>query len=263
MILLNEYSRFNFELNIELNHFFARFNVKMNNQNISATPIGRWRGWRLSTRSGSSDSPRIQDTAGNNHFFLSWHSRLTQILSVTLHNSFAQEPIVKKFSRFSFPVCYCIVWVGAKLGVVWPNMEMQISWQLEGWFANCKLWKLPIIFIIVHLHFASRLLGKESKVSLTAFFYAFPWLCSKQWSWKRLTSRPNVEMEISGKLAVWPRSEILHLGSDIRVCKLDLTPQTGKREPKKAADCCVVLQMQALKGLQCTRGCRVEGISQD
>ena len=34
IILLNEYSRFNFELN----HFFARFNVKMNNQNISATP---------------------------------------------------------------------------------------------------------------------------------------------------------------------------------------------------------------------------------
>ena len=29
---------FNFELNIELNHFFARFNVKMNNQNQSATP---------------------------------------------------------------------------------------------------------------------------------------------------------------------------------------------------------------------------------
>ena len=39
---LNEYLRFNFELNIELNHFFARFNVKMNNQNISATP--RYRG---------------------------------------------------------------------------------------------------------------------------------------------------------------------------------------------------------------------------
>ena len=37
---LNEYLRFNFELNIELNHFLARFNVKMNNQNVSATPIG-------------------------------------------------------------------------------------------------------------------------------------------------------------------------------------------------------------------------------
>ena len=37
--LLNEYLRFNFELNIELNHFLARFNVKMNNQNVSATPI--------------------------------------------------------------------------------------------------------------------------------------------------------------------------------------------------------------------------------
>ena len=36
---LNEYLRFNFELNIELNHFLARFNVKMNNQNVSATPI--------------------------------------------------------------------------------------------------------------------------------------------------------------------------------------------------------------------------------
>ena len=32
--LLNEYLRFNFELN----HFLARFNVKMNNQNLSATP---------------------------------------------------------------------------------------------------------------------------------------------------------------------------------------------------------------------------------
>ena len=36
--LLNEYLRFNFELNIELNHFLARFNVKMNNQNVSLTP---------------------------------------------------------------------------------------------------------------------------------------------------------------------------------------------------------------------------------
>ena len=31
---LNEYLRFNFELN----HFLARFNVKMNNQNVSPTP---------------------------------------------------------------------------------------------------------------------------------------------------------------------------------------------------------------------------------
>ena len=38
IILLNEYSWFNFELNIELNHFLARFNVKMNNQNLSPTP---------------------------------------------------------------------------------------------------------------------------------------------------------------------------------------------------------------------------------
>ena len=36
---LNEYLRFNFELNIELNHFLARFNVKMNNQNVSPTPM--------------------------------------------------------------------------------------------------------------------------------------------------------------------------------------------------------------------------------
>ena len=43
IILLNEYSRFNFELNIELNHFLARFNVKMNNQNLSATPT--WTPW--------------------------------------------------------------------------------------------------------------------------------------------------------------------------------------------------------------------------
>ena len=42
--ILNEYFRFNFELNIELNHFSARFNVKMNNQNVSATPTPPTRG---------------------------------------------------------------------------------------------------------------------------------------------------------------------------------------------------------------------------
>ena len=36
--LLNEYFRLNFELNIELSHFLARFNVKINNQNVSVTP---------------------------------------------------------------------------------------------------------------------------------------------------------------------------------------------------------------------------------
>ena len=36
---MNEYFRFNFELNIELNHFLARFNIKMNNQNVSLTPM--------------------------------------------------------------------------------------------------------------------------------------------------------------------------------------------------------------------------------
>ena len=41
---LNEYLRFNFELNIELNHFLARFNVKMNNQNVSLTPRLGWVG---------------------------------------------------------------------------------------------------------------------------------------------------------------------------------------------------------------------------
>ena len=41
-IFLNEYFLFNFELNIKLNHFLARFNVKMNNQNVSATPTFRW-----------------------------------------------------------------------------------------------------------------------------------------------------------------------------------------------------------------------------
>ena len=35
---LNEYFWFNFELNIELNQFLARFNVKMNNQNVPPTP---------------------------------------------------------------------------------------------------------------------------------------------------------------------------------------------------------------------------------
>ena len=36
--LLNEYFQFNVELNIEFNHFLARFNVKINNQNVSMTP---------------------------------------------------------------------------------------------------------------------------------------------------------------------------------------------------------------------------------
>ena len=39
---LYEYFVFNFELNIELNHFLARFNVKINNQNVSATPMDGW-----------------------------------------------------------------------------------------------------------------------------------------------------------------------------------------------------------------------------
>ena len=44
-IFLNEYFGFCFELNFELNHFSARFNEKMNFQNVSNTPSGRgeWR----------------------------------------------------------------------------------------------------------------------------------------------------------------------------------------------------------------------------
>ena len=37
-IFLNEYFGFCFELNFELNHFSARFNEKMNFQNVSPTP---------------------------------------------------------------------------------------------------------------------------------------------------------------------------------------------------------------------------------
>ena len=37
-IFLNEYFGFCFELNFELNHFSARFNEKMNFQNVSHTP---------------------------------------------------------------------------------------------------------------------------------------------------------------------------------------------------------------------------------
>ena len=36
-IFLNEYFGFCFELNFELNHFSARFNEKMNFQNVSPT----------------------------------------------------------------------------------------------------------------------------------------------------------------------------------------------------------------------------------
>ena len=39
---LNEYFGFSFEWNIELNHFLARFNEKMNIQNVSArTSLGQ------------------------------------------------------------------------------------------------------------------------------------------------------------------------------------------------------------------------------
>ena len=40
-IFLNEYFGFWFELNFELNHFSARFNEKMNFQNVSPTPTSR------------------------------------------------------------------------------------------------------------------------------------------------------------------------------------------------------------------------------
>ena len=38
-IILNEYSGFCFELNFELNHFLAKFNEKMNFQNVSFRAI--------------------------------------------------------------------------------------------------------------------------------------------------------------------------------------------------------------------------------
>ena len=38
---LNEYFRIHFELNIELNHFWAQFNVWLNNQNVSARATDR------------------------------------------------------------------------------------------------------------------------------------------------------------------------------------------------------------------------------
>ena len=41
--LLNEYVGFYFELNIELNHFLARFNEKMNIQNVSARASWGWK----------------------------------------------------------------------------------------------------------------------------------------------------------------------------------------------------------------------------
>ena len=44
-ILLNKYSGFCFELNFELNHCLARFNEKMNFQNVSNIPRGgQWGG---------------------------------------------------------------------------------------------------------------------------------------------------------------------------------------------------------------------------
>ena len=39
---MNEYFGFCFELNFELNHFLARFNEKMNFQNVSPTPNWMW-----------------------------------------------------------------------------------------------------------------------------------------------------------------------------------------------------------------------------
>ena len=42
-IFLNEYFGFWFELNFELNHFSARFNEKMNFQNVSNTPTPQFK----------------------------------------------------------------------------------------------------------------------------------------------------------------------------------------------------------------------------
>ena len=72
---LNEYLRFNFELNIELNHFLARFNVKMNNQNVPPTPTHQ--ADRLSTEDETiggyrdcSDGGRLSHQGGcQNHNF--------------------------------------------------------------------------------------------------------------------------------------------------------------------------------------------------
>ena len=85
IILLNEYSRFNFELNIELNHFFARFNVKMNNQNISATPSA---GWALH-HEGSLFWLELpcREAAGTSRYSFIWTSPLAWINSLSLVNN--------------------------------------------------------------------------------------------------------------------------------------------------------------------------------
>ena len=45
-IFLNEYFGFCFELNFELNHFWAKFNEKMNFQNVSNRATWGWGvGW--------------------------------------------------------------------------------------------------------------------------------------------------------------------------------------------------------------------------
>ena len=62
---LNEYLRFNFELNIELNHFLARFNVKMNNQNVPPTPRHEWDPPIPTPSSGNSNT--VNDAPHNNH----------------------------------------------------------------------------------------------------------------------------------------------------------------------------------------------------
>ena len=40
--LLNEYAGFCLELNFELNHFWAKFNEKMNFQNVSNRAMSMW-----------------------------------------------------------------------------------------------------------------------------------------------------------------------------------------------------------------------------
>ena len=49
---LNEYFGFYFELNIELNHFLARFNEKMNIQNVSARATLEFRWYRKYINNG-------------------------------------------------------------------------------------------------------------------------------------------------------------------------------------------------------------------
>ena len=65
IVWLNEYFKINFELNIELNHFWARFNVWLNNQNVSNRATHYHTGQHLSFQYLENDEGKASGSASH------------------------------------------------------------------------------------------------------------------------------------------------------------------------------------------------------